>query len=111
MLIKSSLLGWLLLLSFALLGPVALPAGGAYKLKGERYSNHRNGPMVIENSCNLKASPSSNEKTLCILNPGTTFRVLRSWNDLEGYSWLHIEISSFVFCDDVAVANRGWINV
>ena len=106
-----SLLGWGLLLSFALLGPVALPAGGGSIFKEVIRRSEERSPIFAGDSCALRASPSANAPSLRIIQPGTPLRVLRFWQSPEGINWIQIQIVSLDFAEVVGSASRGWVNV
>tara|TARA_Y100001968_G_scaffold330877_1_gene383860 strand:+ start:568 stop:903 length:336 start_codon:yes stop_codon:yes gene_type:complete len=103
--------GWFLLLSFALLAPVALPAGGASRNKDLLSNDASIGPMLAGSSCELRAYPSIAEPPLRTIQAGTPIRILRLWHDQDGVDWLHVQISSFRSLDQVPSVNRGWISV
>ncbi len=104
-------MGFFLLLSFALLAPIALPAGGASRKKDLLSIDDCTGPMLLGSSCKLRAFPSIEGTPVRSIQPGTPIRVLRIWHDQFGSDWLHIQISSIRAIEDIKSANRGWISV
>tara|TARA_Y100001968_G_scaffold314434_1_gene339782 strand:- start:22351 stop:22686 length:336 start_codon:yes stop_codon:yes gene_type:complete len=107
----SSLLGWSLLLSFALLGPVTLPAGGASLSRNFLRRSEEGGPVFAGTLCQLRSSPSSDAPALRIIPAGTPVRVLRRWQGPEGNEWFQVQILSFDFDQLVGSVTRGWVNV
>ena len=106
-----SILGWGLLLSFALLAPVSLPAGGisqsnlAIKRLNDRDSR------FAGNKCYLRASPSLDSPSLRTLCAGTPIRVLRIWHAPDGGHWVQVKLISINFTGVIGSVTRGWVNV
>tara|TARA_Y100001968_G_C19200340_1_gene639647 strand:- start:512 stop:847 length:336 start_codon:yes stop_codon:yes gene_type:complete len=107
----SSLLGWALLLSFALLGPVALPAGGASLSRNSLRRSEESGPHFAGDCCELRASPSSKAPSLRIIRAGTPLRVLRKWHGVNGNYWIQVQILSFNLEKLGDSATRGWVSI
>tara|TARA_Y100001968_G_scaffold87413_1_gene78383 strand:+ start:3355 stop:3690 length:336 start_codon:yes stop_codon:yes gene_type:complete len=105
-----SLLGWGVLLSFALLGPVSLPAGGASVTRNLVRRSEESGPHFAGDLCVLRTSPSSEAPSLREIRVGTPMRVLRTWHAPDGNYWFHVQIESFDFDELVGSATRGWVN-
>ena len=106
-----SLLGWGLLLSFALLAPISLPAGGASQLKSAIRRSDGAGPIFAGGNCKLRASPSVDSPSLRILQAGTPIRVLRIWNGPDGNHWIQVKILSIELVEVLDSPTRGWVNV
>jgi len=106
-----SLLGWGLLLSFALLAPISLPAGGASQSTIAIRRSDGIGPILAGGNCNLRASPSVDAPSLRILQAGTPIRVLRIWSCPDGNHWVQIKILSFELVEVIDSPTRGWVNV
>ena len=104
-------LGWSLLLSFALLAPISLPAGGASQVKDEIRRLEGRCKIFAEKNCFLRASPCLNSPCLNFINAGTPIRVLRVWNDSNGSKWMHIHILSTSSGHEIGSVKRGWVNV
>ena len=102
-----SFLGLGLVLSFALLAPVALPAGGGRERTQIRRCNSA-GARFIQETCSLRVSPFKDAISLRNVKAGTPIHVLRAWEDSCGSNWLHIQIITFESPQSVV---RGWVNV
>ena len=107
----TSLIGWGLLLSFALLGPVSLPAGGVTLSRVSIRRYEKNTSYFAGDLCLLRVRPSVDSESLRLIPPGTPIRILRAWNDKHGENWLQIQITSFELLNVIGSPNRGWINV
>ena len=89
-----SLLGWSLLLAFALLAPVSLPAGGGNQTQGKIRRSDETMPIFAGENCQLKTSPSVDAPSLRVIQAGTPIRVLRIWQGPDGNNWLQVKIVS-----------------
>ena len=107
----SSLIGWSMLLSFALLGPVSLPAGGASISRIFIRRSEETGTYLAGDFCQLRTSPLTDSPSLKKIPFGTPLRVLRRWNSPNGDQWLQVQTSSLNFDGLVLSVTRGWVNV
>ena len=105
----NSLFSWVLLLSFALLTPITLPAGGASKSNYKICKSDGFGPIIAGNYFKLRSSPSLDAPSLRVLTPGTPLRILRVWHSPQGNDWMHVQISSFEVNKFAASSLRGWL--
>tara|TARA_Y100001968_G_C18852328_1_gene478651 strand:+ start:130 stop:465 length:336 start_codon:yes stop_codon:yes gene_type:complete len=106
-----TLIGWGLLLSFALCGPVSLPAGGGSLNRNPIRRSEDAGTFYAGDFCELRSSPSTDAPSLRMIQTGTPIRVLRAWNDSQGNDWLHIQMASLEIVKDFDSVTRGWVNV
>tara|TARA_Y100001968_G_scaffold140343_1_gene128373 strand:+ start:141 stop:476 length:336 start_codon:yes stop_codon:yes gene_type:complete len=106
-----SFFGFFLLLSFAFLAPIDLPAGGSSRKRDFVTLDDCIGTIFIGKSCKLRAYPSMQENSLRTIDTGTPIHILRIWHDQSGSDWLHIQISSINAIEDIKLVNRGWIGV
>jgi len=90
---------WAALLGFALIGPVALPAGGADRRLPELRRRSAGEPWISTRPQSLQAAPERRAPTLAQVPPGQSLRVLRSWHSPSGQRWLQVE----------SEARRGWV--
>ena len=90
----NNLLKNLCLISFALIAPITLPAGGLQKsINHNRFPNNTK-EIILSSSTSLYSSPEINAKELLVLDMGTTLSVLRSWNVCENEIWFRVELAS-----------------
>ena len=99
------------LITFALIAPITLPAGGIQKcLKQNKLPNN---PKEIILSCNtsLYSCPEIHSKELLVLDIGTTLSVLRNWKVSESEIWVRVELASNKLLDDPNKITKGWIQM
>ena len=99
------------LITFALIAPITLPAGGIQKsLNQNKFLNNTN-EIILSSNTSLYSFPMINSKKLLVLDMGTTLSVLRSWNVCENEIWLRVELASNEFFEDPNKAKKGWIKI
>ena len=103
---------WSILLSFALLGPVSLPAGGPNQISNCKKNNSdKTESIVLTKICKVYSSPLANSFFLRDIEIGMPFKVLRIWKSTDGSSWLRVKVTSLDFLDDKLKPKRGWIKL
>jgi len=90
---------WAALLGFALIGPVALPAGGADRRLPELRRRSAGEPWLSTCPQSLQAAPERRAPTLGQVPVDQPLRVMRSWHSPSGQRWLQVE----------ADTRRGWV--
>ena len=66
------------LITFALIAPITLPAGGIQKsLNQNKIPNTRE--IILSSNTSLYSSPDIEARELLVLDMGTTLSVLRNW--------------------------------
>ena len=99
------------LITFALIGPITLPAGGIQKsLNQNKFLNNSN-EVILSSSAFLYSFPTNGAKELLRLDIGTTLSVLRNWKVSESERWFRVELSSNKFLDDPNKILKGWIKM
>ena len=99
------------LITFALIAPITLPAGGIQKnLNQHKFSTIADEIILITNT-NLYSCPAINAKELLVIDIGTTLSVLRNWKVSESEMWIRVEIASNKFLDDPNKITKGWIKM
>ena len=99
------------LITFALIAPITLPAGGIQKsLNQDKFSHNTNEIILISSTC-LYSSPAIHAKELLVLDVGTTLSVLRNWRVNRGETWVRVELASNKFLDDPNKILKGWIKI
>ena len=99
------------LITFALIGPITLPAGGIQKsLNQNKFLNNTN-EIIMSSNASLYSSPEIYAKELLVLVVGTTLSVLRNWKVSKSETWVRVELASNKFLDDPNKILKGWIKI
>ena len=99
------------LITFALIGPITLPAGGIQKsLNQIKYLDNTREIIVNSNTC-LYSFPEFRAKKLLVIDLGTTVSVLRNWRVSESETWVRVALASNKFLDDPNKILKGWIKM
>ena len=99
------------LITFALIAPITLPAGGIQKsLNQDKYLHNTNEIILISNT-SLYSCPEIHARELLVLDVGTTLSILRNWRVSKSENWLRVELASNKFLDDPNKILKGWIKM
>ena len=99
------------LITFALIAPITLPAGGIQKsLNQNKYPKNVN-EIVLSSNTYLYSFPEIYSKELLVLDIGTNLSVLRNWKVGESDTWVRVELASNKFLDDPNKITKGWIKM
>ena len=99
------------LITFALIAPITLPAGGIQKsLNQNNFSNNTN-EIILSSNISLYSFPQIHAKELLVLDVGTNLLVLRNWQVNENETWVRVELASNKFLDDPNKITKGWIKM
>ena len=99
------------LITFALIAPITLPAGGIQKsLNLNKFPDNTN-EIILNSNTYLYSCPEINAKELLVLDVGTTLSVLRNWNVSKNETWVRVELASNKFLDDPNKILKGWIKM
>ena len=99
------------LITFALIAPITLPAGGIQKtLKQNNFPNNTN-EIILFSKTSLRSCPEIHAKELLVLDVGTTLSVLRNWKVSESEIWFRVELASNKFLEDPSKITKGWIKM
>jgi len=99
------------LITFALIAPVTLPAGGIQKSLNQDKFLHNTNEIILTSNTSLYSYPQSHAKELLVLDIGTTVSVLHSWKVSERNIWVRVELASNKFLDDPNKILKGWIKM
>ena len=99
------------LITFALIAPITLPAGGIQKSLNQNKSPNNTNEIILSSNTSLYSSPEINAKELLVLDVGTTLSVLRNWKVRESETWVSVELASNKFLEDPNKILRGWIKM
>jgi len=99
------------LITFALIAPITLPAGGIQKsLSQNKFFNNTN-EIILRSTTSLYSYPEIHAKELIVLDVGTTLSVLRNWRVSESEIWVRVELASNKFIDNPNMIKKGWIKI
>ena len=99
------------LITFALIAPITLPAGGIQKnLNQNKFPNSTNEIILCSNTF-LYSYPGVHSKELLILDVGTPLSVLRNWKVSKSETWVRVELASNKFLDNPNKILKGWIKM
>ena len=99
------------LITFALIAPITLPAGGIQKsLNQNKFPNDTN-EIILSSNASLYSSPEIYAKELLVLDVGSTLSVLRNWKVSKSETWIRVELASNKFLDHPNKISKGWIKM
>jgi len=107
----NNLLKNLCLITFALIAPITLPAGGIQKSINQNKFPHNSNEIILSSNTSLYSYPQIYSKELLVLDLGTTLSVLQSWKVSESETWVRVKLSSNKFLDDPNKILKGWIKM
>ena len=107
----NNLLKNLCLISFALIAPITLPAGGIQKSFNQNKFLNSTNEIILSSTTFLYSFPEINAKELLVLDMGTTLSVLRHWKVSENEIWVRVELASNKLLDDPNKISKGWIKM
>ncbi len=99
------------LITFALIAPITLPAGGIQKSLNQNKFLHNTNEIILSSNTSLYSYPQSHAKEILVLNIGTTLSILRSWKVSKRDIWVRVELASNKFLDDPNKVLKGWIKM
>ena len=99
------------LITFALIAPITLPAGGIQKSLNQNKFPNNTDEIILSSNTSLYSFPEINATELLGLDLGTTLSVLRNWKVSESEIWFRVEIASNKILDDPNKITKGWIKM
>ena len=99
------------LITFALIAPITLPAGGIQKSLNQTKFLKNINEIVLSSNTSLYSYPQGHAKKLLVIDVGTTVSVLRSWKVSKSDTWVRVELASNKFLDDPNKILKGWIKM
>ena len=99
------------LITFALIAPITLPAGGIQKCLNQNKLPNNTKEIILCCNTSLYSFPEIHSKELLVLDIGTTLSVLRNWKVSESEIWVRVELASNKFLDDPNKISKGWIKM
>ena len=99
------------LITFALIAPITLPAGGIQKSINQNKFLENTNEIILTSSTSLYSVPGIHSKELSVLDIGTNLLVLRNWKVSETEIWVRVELASNRFLEDPNKITKGWIKM
>ena len=99
------------LITFALIAPITLPAGGIQKSLNQNKFSHNPNEIILSSNTSLYSFPEIYAKELLLLDVGTTLTILRNWRVSKSETWVRVELASNKFLDDPNKILKGWIKM
>jgi len=99
------------LITFALIGPITLPAGGIQRNLHEYKSLKNSKEIILCSNCSLYSYPKNNASKLTLLDSGSSLSILRKWKANESGIWLRVELVNNQFFENPNQPIRGWIKI
>jgi len=99
------------LITFALIAPITLPAGGIQKSLNLYKFQYSTNEIILCSNTSLYSCPEIYAKELLVIDVGTTLSVLRNWKVSKNETWVRVELASNKFLDDPNKILKGWIKM
>ena len=99
------------LITFALIAPITLPAGGIQKSLNQNKSPNNTNEIILSSNATLYSSPEIYARELLVIDVGTTLSVLRNWKVSKNETWIRVELASNKFLDNPNKILKGWIKM
>ena len=99
------------LITFALIAPITLPAGGIQKSLNQNKFSHNINEIILSSKTSLYSCPEIYAKELLVLDIGTNLSVLRNWKVSKSETWIRVELASNKLLDDPNKILKGWIKM
>ena len=99
------------LITFALIAPITLPAGGIQKSLNQNKLPNNTNEIILSSNTSLYSCPEIYAKELLVLDVGTTLSVLRNWKVSKNENWVRVELASNKILDDPNKILKGWIKM
>ena len=106
----NNLLKTFCLITFALIAPITLPAGGIQKSLNQNKFTNTNEIILCSNT-SLYSCPEIYAKELLVLDVGTNLTVLQNWKVSRNETWVRVELASNKLLDDPNKILKGWIKM
>ena len=99
------------LITFALIAPITLPAGGIQKSLNQNKSPNNTNEIILSSNTSLYSCPEIYAKELLVLDVGTTLSVLQTWKVSKNETWVRVELASNKLIDNPNKILKGWIKM
>ena len=107
----NSLLKNFCLITFALIAPITLPAGGIQKSLNQFQYLDNTREIIVNSNTFLYSFPEIYAAKLLVLDVGSNLSVLHNCKVNETEIWVRVELASNKFLDDPNKISKGWIKI
>ena len=99
------------LITFALIAPITLPAGGIQKNLNQNKFPYNAKEIILSSNTSLYTFPEIHANELLVIDVGTTLSILRDWKVSESEIWLRVELASNKVLDGPNKIKKGWVRL
>ena len=99
------------LFTFALIGPITLPAGGIQKSLNQIKYLDNTREIIVNSDTFLYSFPEINATKLLVLDLGSNLSVLHNFKVNETEIWVRVALASNKLLDDPNKITKGWIKI
>ena len=99
------------LITFALIGPITLPAGGIQKSLNQIKYLDNTREIIVNSNTFLYSFPEINATKLLLLDIGSNLSVLNNYKVNETEIWVRVELASNKLLDAPNKITKGWIKI
>ena len=99
------------LITFALIAPITLPAGGIQKSINQNKYPFNTNEIILSSNTSLYSHPGIYATELLVLDAGSTLSVLRNWKVSKNETWIRVELASNKFLDHPNKILKGWMKM
>ena len=99
------------LITFALIGPITLPAGGIQRNLNDYNVLNNSKEIILSSNCSLYTYPKNTAKKLLLLKSGSSLSILRKWKGNERDVWVRVKLATNTLIDNPNQTTRGWIKI
>ena len=99
------------LITFALIGPITLPAGGIQKSLNQIKYLDNTREIIVNSNTFLYSFPEIIAAKLLVLDVGSNLSVLHKCKVNETEIWVRVELASNKLLDNPNKITKGWIKI
>ena len=99
------------LITFALIAPITLPAGGIQKSFNQNMFSNNSNEIILNSNTSLYSFPETYATKLLVLDVGSNLSVLQNCKVNETEIWVRVELASNKLLDDPNKISKGWIKI
>ena len=99
------------LITFALIGPITLPAGGIQRNLNQYTLLNNSKEIILISNCLLYSHPKTNAKKLIVIKTGSSLSILRKWKSNDRDNWVRVALATNQLIDDPNKITRGWLKI